>query len=327
VATDPGFRRRGLMRRLMTGLLQRSRDNGVPLSILWASMGAIYQRLGYGLASYHVRYELDPRDIGFQFGAPAAGCTRRLETAQAREVVALVYRDYVQPRNLLLHRTPEMWEAMLRRQNDRDTHVAVHYDSSGVPEAYCIYQVHWPGPSTPLPNHVMHVHDFAWTTANGYRGIWQFLAGHDLVRKLVWMPVPEDDPAPAMFLEPRCLNRRTVDGIWLRVVDAAKALAARGYDLPGEATLRVLGDELCPWNDGVYRLSTGGGERAEVERVDGTQPQIEVTPNALASLIIGQFNASQLWRAGRLESAEPELLPRLDALFSTRYRPTCANGF
>lgn len=328
VATDPGYRRQGLVRRLITELLQRSHENGVPLSILWASMGAIYQRFGYGLASYHVLYELDPRDIVFQSGEPAVGHTRRIETDEALEVLPQVYDRYAEPRNLLLHRPPELWKMMLSRQGDRDTHVAVHYGRDGSAEAYCVYQAHWPGPETPLPNHLMHVHDFAWLTTNGYRGIWEYLKAHDLVRELTWARVPDDDPASAMFLEPRRLRRQTDDGVWLRVVDAGAALAARGYDLPGEATLRVVGDELCPWNDGCYRLRTSGnGGAPEVERLDGVEAHVEVTPNALASLIVGQFNVSQLWRAGRLDCQAPELLPQLDCLFSTRFRPTCANGF
>ncbi len=41
VATDPGYRRQGAVRALITGLMHRARNNGVPVSVLWASMGAI----------------------------------------------------------------------------------------------------------------------------------------------------------------------------------------------------------------------------------------------------------------------------------------------
>jgi len=50
VGTEPEYRRRGLVRRLITDLLHRARDEGQVGSILLASMGAIYQRFGYGLA-------------------------------------------------------------------------------------------------------------------------------------------------------------------------------------------------------------------------------------------------------------------------------------
>ena len=58
VATNPGFRRRGLVRGLITQWLADGKDNGVPLAILWASMGAIYQRFGYGLSTVNVAYKI-----------------------------------------------------------------------------------------------------------------------------------------------------------------------------------------------------------------------------------------------------------------------------
>ena len=51
VGTLPEFRRRGLLRQVMTRAIGEQRDRGQALAMLWASMGAIYQRYGYGLAS------------------------------------------------------------------------------------------------------------------------------------------------------------------------------------------------------------------------------------------------------------------------------------
>ena len=160
---------------------------------------------------------------------------------------------------------------------------------------------------------------------NGYRGLWDFVRGHDLAARVVTHFAAEDDPAPHILLEPRVLQRRTSDGIWLRVVDAAAALAGRGYDMAGETTLAVAEDAECPWNVGAYRLATDGVQ-AEAQRTSAA-PEVTLTTQGFASLLAGHTPLSQLARIGRAEVRDHKRLPALDALFSTRYRPHCMNGF
>ena len=114
VGTDPGFRRRGLVRRLVGELLCRAHENGQPVSILWASMGAIYQRFGYGPASTQVEYSFDPRFAGFQFGEAVQGYTRIVPSEDAVPIITPIYRRFIEPRNLLLHRAPVQWQLPFR---------------------------------------------------------------------------------------------------------------------------------------------------------------------------------------------------------------------
>ena len=326
VGTDPGFRRRGLVRRLVGDLLRRAHENGQPVSILWASMGAIYQRFGYGLGSTQVEYAFDPRFAAFQFGEKAAGHTRLLDKEQAKPVVSKLYREFIDARNLLLHRAPPHWDLVFRG-GKRNIHCAVHYDGDGVADGYMTYTTaiqSGPG-SDPVPDQELAITDFVWRDMNGYRGLWEFLRGHDLVGKVAAHLVAEDDPAPAMLLEPRVLQRRTSDGIWLRVVDAAAALAGRGYEHAGETTLAINEDAECPWNVGVYELATDGVQ-AQATRSRG-KAEIDITVHGLASLLAGHTSLSQLVRVGRATVTDGRRLPVLDALFSTRFRPHCMNGF
>ena len=327
VGTDPGFRRRGLVRRLITDRLALAHENGQPVAILWASMGAIYQRFGYGLASTQVEYSFDPRFAAFQFGDPSDGHTRRLAKDEAVPVVSKLYRTFIEPRNLLLHRAPVLWDLPFRAQNGRKAHCAVHYDGAGEADGYLLYRTKTdaePG-GEPLPDQEFSIADFVWRDMNGYRGLWDFVRGHDLVGKVTTAFAAEDDPAPSVLLEPRILRRQTSDGIWLRVVDVAAALAARGYDVAGETTLAIAEDSECPWNVGTYRLATDATQ-AEAEKTDGAA-ELRITTQGLASLLAGHTALSQLVRIGRAEVENAKRLAALDSLFSTRYRPHCMNGF
>ncbi len=324
VATDPGYRRRGILRQLMTGLLRRAHDNGQPASILWASMGAIYQRFGYGLGTTHVNYEIEPRYVRFQFGAQPSGHVDLLQTDSARDVLDAVYRQFIRPRTLMVQRAPLMWDLTLQRQMNLNTHAALYRNAHGEPRGYALYTTRLDETDL-MGGQRMDVIDFGWLDMDAYRGLWSYLAGHDLVGTIRHQRVCEDDPAPNLLLEPRRLNRRTSDGIWLRVVDVTGMLSARGYDLDGSTVIGVATDAECPWNVGRYLLEVEDGE-VSVKRTRRTA-ELEVSVQGLASLLCGHTRATELHRCGRIEARDQRRLPALDALFATRYRPALLNGF
>jgi predicted acetyltransferase len=327
VATDPGYRRRGIVRQLITGLLHRSRDNNVPISILWASMGAIYQRFGYGLATTDVSYDIPPRCVQFQYGERAPGSVKLLEKDAALPALQAIYRQFSGPANGMLHRGPIFWDLMFRRQHNQNVYAAVYFDEANKPKGYCLYRTREQDDNAPEPSQVIDVHDFSWLDIQAYRGIWEYLAGHDLANRIRLTFVPEDDPAPGMLLEPRMLQRKTTDGVWLRVVDVEQALSARGYDCSGEAILAVIDDEICDWNNGRYRIATTGGATEVTRLADGDDADVVTRPDTLASLLSGHTKVSDLARMGRLTIANQARAVALDHLFSTRRRPSCANMF
>lgn len=327
VAANPGYRRQGLVRELMTRLLHQQHDRGVPAAILWASMGAIYQRFGYGLATTHVNYQIDLRYTQFQHGDAPRGYTRLLEKEEALPVMNDLYRQYSGKRNLLIHRGTVMWDSMMPAKGKDKPYVAVFYDDEDRPRAYCLYRTKDLANQTPGPWQQLDLSDFCWLDMNGYHGIWAYLCSHDLVAKMVWNAVPEDDPAPGLLLEPRMLQRRTIDGIWMRVIDVESVLAARPYANPGEAVIRVADDDLCPWNNGCYRIASSG-QQVEVERLrKDADVDMQISMHALASLTSGHSSASWLGRIGRAEILRPQRIAMIDALFTTEFRPTCANDF
>jgi len=143
------------------------------------------------------------------------------------------------------------------------------------------------------------------------------------VKQVKFHHAPEDDPILDLLLEPRELRRATGDAMWLRVTDAAAALAARGYDEDGAVTLTVR-DDVCPWNEGSYRLRVTDGV-ARVDRLEAAG-ELAMPVAALASLMSGFRSATHLARAGRLEGAA-DALRRADRLFATARRPHVMDGF
>lgn len=331
VGTHPSHRRRGIVRRLITGLLERAHDEGTPISILWASMGAIYQRFGYGLATTAVQYDIEPRHMVFQTDTPVPGQVSLLEAEAAREACEAIYRAFIRDRTLMLQRPPILWDIDFRTVDKQKVHCAVYRTLDGAATAYALFRVFQPPATDMADGQKIVVVDSAWTDMAGYRAIWEFLASHDLVSRVEWPGVCADDPAPNVLLEPRMLRRTTRDGIWLRVVDVDKALGGRGYDHAGRCVIGVPDDPECPWNKGTYLLETqpAGAQSEGGTTVTRTQAAVDlqVTQQGLASLVCGHARASELHRCGRINATDPAKLPMWDALFATRHSPSLMNGF
>lgn len=327
VGTLPAFRRKGLLRQVMTQALSEMRDREQSLAILWASMGAIYQRFGYGLASASVRYAVDPRFARFFESSHSTGSVELMEKEDAFPLIKQNYILWVADKNLAIHRSTILWQAstLHAEVKDHPVYCAVYRNTDGEVTGHAVYQTKEGHFADVGPGQVMTVSDFIARDMEAYRALWEYLNAHDLVRRIDFTGVPEDDPAPELLLEPRMLQRRTSDGIWMRVVDVEKALPQRPYGNRGELTIQIEQDDVCPWNAGTYLLETDGATSA-VRRVD-REPDITTSVNVLSSLISGYRPASHFAKAGRLQAKDRAALRTADAIFRAEHAPYCPNGF
>lgn len=323
VGTLPEFRRRGLLRRITAQSLADMRDRGQSVAALWASQAAIYQRYGYALASAQLAYRIDPLDVAFADGNGGAATVARVSGEAGFETIKRVYIEFVANRIGYLHRARPMWLNNALSAAQGPVHIAVA-SRDGHSVGYVTYHLRDGGSGHFTRNQEIVVRDLAWCDADAYRSLWSWLKRHDLVGRILWPGVPIDDPAGELFVEPRLLHAEMRDGIWLRVVDVAAALATRGYHGRGALTLEVAADDLAPWNTGRFVLDTDAGE-AKVGTTTAAA-DVQLTVKALASLYSGHRSARQLKSWGLLD-ADDDAVARTDALFATRHAPHCPDNF
>lgn len=326
VATHPEYRRRGLMRRIMTQATLDMKEHGQPIASLWASQAAIYQRFGYAIGSYRRSYSIDTVDIAFFDGDQGSGNVRMTDVEHDFDTIKRLYIEFIAARTGYLHRSRALWDFGVLDQSGDDgpLHIAVAANADGEPSGYLVYTLRGGKVDHRARNQELTIRDFVWLDSDAYRSLWSFVGRHDLVGRVTWASAPVDDPAEELFSEPRMLHTNDDEGTWFRVIDAEPALAGRGYSAAGQATITIAGDDLAPWNNGSYTIETDAEETsvARVQQEGGATLSIK----ALASLYTGARSARRLRSFGLLD-ADDRTIEQLDALFATHHLPHSPDHF
>jgi predicted acetyltransferase len=326
IGTLPIYRRRGYVRKIHKAHFELLHEKGEqPIAILFASMAAIYQRYGYAVTSTYNAYNVEPRYLQFLFPQATPGTFRELGD-DAFGLLVDLYRRFRADKIGYIHRSRDQWNYDILSQPPAGGLLnTVVYEEDGEPLGYVIYtvdQIRDAGHRR--PNHRIVIRDLVWLTVSAYRAAWEYFASMDLARYIFWRGVPPDDALPHVLLEPRMLNMTSHDGLMGCIVDVERAMTKRGYEEEGVLTFEII-DELCPWNQGRWKLETFP-TGSSISRT-GDEPQLVMPISTMAMLVFGQISASEAARMGRLEVKEDSSLSRWDKVMRTKYRPFCADFF
>lgn len=313
VAVLPTHRRRGILTQMMRAQLGQMRERGEPLAALSASESLIYERFGFGIATWYHRWKIDRRHTTMKIPPNGGGRVRFISADTAREAWPKLHAKVRQNRLGMVHYSDTYWRAALwdaEFQRDGATeffHVA--YMRGDRIAGLCTYR---------RRERAILVFFLLGEDAEVEAELWRYCFGIDLVLEIQTWPRPTDDPLPWRLEDPRRLEMTLIDHMWLRLVDVKEALSVREYAESGDLTFRVR-DEFCPWNDGTYLLEVGqnGAECTRSER----EPQIELGVSDLGAVYLGGVTFSTLARAGRVKERERGALVLADSMFRTERQP------
>ncbi|HEV3475282.1 MAG TPA: GNAT family N-acetyltransferase [Actinomycetota bacterium] len=329
VATIPTHRRRGVMRLLLEPQLTDFHERGLPLAALWASEAPIYQRFGYGHGALAGSFNIDRQYTAILRPAEPRGRARLVDKATALKAFPSIY-DRVRPTRAGMPARDEMWWEFVMRDLPSEREGAspnfyVLYETPDGADGYVVYRIREGGSEEAfLHGHTLIVEELVAATADAYAALWTYCFGVDLVGKVTGWKRPVDEPLLHLLAEPRALRLSVRDGMWLRIVDVAAALAGRRYGFEGTVTMEIT-DPDCPWNEGRYRLE-GGPEGAGCSKTDA-QPDLAMDASTLASVYLGAVRLPVLAAAGRVEERTPGSVERADRMFATTAAPWCPHIF
>lgn len=109
VGTRPEYRRRGLVRSIMTQAFADQRDRGQSVAGLWASQAAIYQRYGFAPAGFNRGFTIDVADIQLQGAVAESPPMIRHRLAEPLDAIRELYKIFIAERTGYIHRGKSLW--------------------------------------------------------------------------------------------------------------------------------------------------------------------------------------------------------------------------
>ena len=323
VGTYPTHRRRGVLRAMMRAQLDDVHERGDPVAMQWASDELIYGRFGYGLASW-VGDASIPREAQFTVSVEHRRRLRLVEKQEALELFPQVW-ELLRPQIPgMLGRTSAWWESRILFDSPEGRHGAgpMHFvalELDGRAEGYAVYR-HRPKWEHGVPSGEVEVLEAMALDGAATAELWRFLLDIDWSAKTSMFLLPVDHQLFHLLANPRRMNYRIFDGLWVRLVDVGAALSARRYAQDGSIVFDVI-DSFCPWNEGRWKLENGVASRTE----GAADLRLDVA--LLGGSYLGAIAFSALLRSGRLEELTPEAAARADALFLWNRAPWCPEIF
>ncbi len=291
VKVAPEERGRGLGTAMMARLLADIADRGYPVSVLYPATAPLYRAFGWEFAGGKHQTVVPTRslaalitpDDAVRGEVRPAAALRRATPADAAAIIEVESLVYAR----LQHcgpNTREPWE--LRDWLDDPENFA--YLAA---DGFLSYR--WDRDTAELA-----VDELSAASAETARAFWRVLASHASIAATVRACLAPDDPVHRLTREPDA-ELRTAATWMLRVVDAAAAVAARGF--PAGLTLSAvlhISDAALPRNAGQWRLEVAGG-RGSLERAGGaaTASALRLGARGLAALFAGS-GVAQLRLAG-----------------------------
>lgn len=259
VSVHPQHRRRGLASAMVRMHLERTARRGEPLSALFASEPGIYGQFGYGRASHYVALTL-PRKPEMRPVPHSEAMAVRIEHAELGRHGRLVEAVHAASRRPGWARrtTPELTAAIFldlpsEREGAEPLRIASVRDPAGEPRAYALFSRKMRWADNGAPQGVVSVREAVALDAAAARALWTFLGDLDLMVKVESPMLAPDDPLLTLLVDTRAVAARTVDNVWVRLVDVPGALAGRTYAGSADVVLEVS-DAILPANQGRWRL-------------------------------------------------------------------------
>ncbi len=169
------------------------------------------------------------------------------------------------------------------------------------------------------------VTDLVVTSSDATRDLWRFLFSIDLVETVETnFILPDDHPLQLMITEPRRLEMRVAEALWLRILDIPAALQARTYRGSGTLVLE-LEDEMFPPNQGCWRIEVDDGQASVEKASESADARLHIRD--LAATYLGAFSLANLVAAGRATELKDGATETFDALFGTSVSPCCPEIF
>jgi predicted acetyltransferase len=285
VACLPASRGKGYAGLCLKYSLERMRDAGQFVSVLFPFSFDYYERLGWVWAGATRTYEVPTRILR---PAPETEDVRAATEAD-RPALAAAYMQFAGSYRGAVQREEKLWNKVLNSTKDHYRYTYL-YETEGRVEGYLTYK----GGT----RQETRLREFVTLTPRAGRALLGLLRRHEMqIDKLIWEAPPDDLLWSALYhwnlkttIEPAAM---------VRIVDLPRALSTwrPRSDASGSVVLAVR-DEAAPWNTGTWRVEFAMGD-VTVAPTD-VPPQVELDIQALSQAYFGTPTVAEIRAADRM---------------------------
>jgi len=335
VAVLPTHRRRGILRRLMDIEHRAAHERGEAVSLLYAAEYPIYGRFGYGPACQIATWAFDTKRSSLAAPVPDRGSVSLV--TPSREVAAELIRvhdtwrrghageirrrEYSWDYDLALRASPwgDPWKGFL----------AVHRDDGGRIDGFVRYsgEDRW---ERFMPQGVVTIDDLCALNDEAYDALWGYLAALDIAATVKAPRRRVHERLPWLLANARAAQvTELTDGLWVKLLDVPRALAARRYERAGSIVIEVV-DEHGTEREVRTRVALDAGPQGATCDVTSRSPDLTIDAAALGAVYLGGTRLRDAVAAAGTFTADegrPGALANAEALFRTLDAPGCSTFF
>lgn len=333
VGVHPDQRRRGVLTAMLRHHVEQTHREGVALSGLHASEGAIYGRHGWGVATQSSTVTLGRgTELRAAHLDEAAAAIRTRLADLSEDGIAQRIRDChltvaeASPGTVVgevgFYHAIVADELSPRSTRDKEPMRLLFARRDGVDVGFAAFRRHhkW---EQGRPGGRLEAFSVVGDPPTRL-ALLRRLVAFDLMGTVVVPEVGVDDPL-WQWLDPRTASDvQTHDNLWLRIVDLPAALPLRSYAADCEVVVDLV-DPVAPWQAGRWRVTTRAGA-GSAERTRASA-DVELPVASLGAAFLGGTNLVAMQRAGLLTERRPGALAELWRAFRTDLAPTPAGGF
>jgi predicted acetyltransferase len=328
VAVMPTHRRRGLMRAMTAAAHDDSRERGEVAAMLYAAEYPIYGRFGYGVGCREARWSID-------VGATAFACQTdgRVELVRpaedTRDVIIGVFEHWRARQPGEIRRREQRWDFDLGLREDAwdprwKGFLAFHRNATGDVDGYLRYRGEdkW---EHGQPRNVLVVDELHALSDDAYAALWRFAAEIDWVATLKAERRSQRERLPWLLTNGRAAEiTAVVDGIWVRLFDVGRALAARTYERDGRIVLEVIDPDA---RAGHVRLELDASADGATCRVTRKSADLTLDISALSAAYLGGTPLRDAVAVSGSDEHRTNALAEADRVLRTLDEPWCSTFF
>ncbi|WP_064093833.1 GNAT family N-acetyltransferase [Rossellomorea aquimaris] len=302
VATYPEFRRRGHVRNLMNFSLEQMKKENQVISMLHPFSIDFYRKFGWEVFSFFEKVYLKKKDL-----TPlnkTEGCIRRYSKDNYPVELETIYERYAVKQNGMLVRTKSWW----KERSITDLFIAIYYDELSEPTGYITYEV---------KKERLKVEEFIALNSEARFGLWNYICQHDSMVEDVELILNPIEVLPFMLKDPKVKIEKQ-PYFMVRIVDVESFLKIYLKQISNSTHFSLrISDANASWNNETFMIK---GQDVVVTGKEPCELSIEMTINALSSLVFGVHTPQSLIDMGQLITNNQEAVNQLK-IFSQQNNP------